>query len=108
MLLHGIKKLLNIPGYKITDASLADTVIHIHSEPYKKDRPVCSKCGEVHPKGYHSSQWTKAEDLPISGRRVYLEYIKENIDALWTEKYIQRLYHGSRNDPGQAKGLPNM
>lgn len=65
MLLHGIKKLLNIPGYKITDTSIADTEIHIHIEPYKRSTPTCPRCGEVHTKGYHSSQWTQAEDLPI-------------------------------------------
>lgn len=36
MLLHGIKKLFTILGYKITDTSLADTEIHIHLEPYKR------------------------------------------------------------------------
>jgi len=76
MLLHGIKKLLNIPGYKITDTSIADTEIHIHIEPYKRSTPTCPRCGEVHTKGYHSSQWTQAEDLPICGRRVYLHIRK--------------------------------
>lgn len=76
MLLHGIKKLLNIPGYKITDATLFDTEIHLHLEPYKKRKPLCPQCGEEHRAGYHSSQWTEAEDLPISGKRVYLHIRK--------------------------------
>jgi len=76
MLLHGIKKLLDIPGYKITDASLVDTEIHLYLEPYKKKKPLCPQCGEEHSGGYHSSQWTEAEDLPISGKRVYLHIRK--------------------------------
>jgi transposase len=76
MLLHGIKKLLDIPGYKITDASLFDTEIHLYLEPYKKKKPLCPQCGEEHRGGYHSSQWTEAEDLPISGKRVYLHIRK--------------------------------
>lgn len=78
MLLHGIKKLLDIPGYKITDASLVDTEIHLYLEPYKKKKPLCPQCGEEHRGGYHSSQWTEAEDLPISGKRV--TYGREDID----------------------------
>lgn len=76
MLLHGIKKLLNIPGYKITDATLFETKIHLHLVPYKKRKPLCPQCGEEHRAGYHSSQWTEAEDLPISGKRVYLHIRK--------------------------------
>jgi transposase len=76
MLVYGIKKLLNIPGYKITDASLFDTEIHLHLEPYKKRKPLCPQCGEEHRGGYHSSQWTEAQDLPISGKRVYLHIRK--------------------------------
>lgn len=76
MLLHGIKKLLNIPGYKITDATFFETKIHLHLVPYKKRKPLCPQCGEEHRAGYHSSQWTEAEDLPISGKRVYLHIRK--------------------------------
>jgi transposase len=76
MLLHGIRKLLNIPGYKATDTHLTDTEIHIHLEPYIKNAPVCPRCRGIHTKGYHGSQWTQAEDLPISGRRVYLHVRK--------------------------------
>jgi transposase len=76
MLLHGIKKLLNIPGYKITDATLFDTTIHLYLEPYKKRKPLCPQCGEEHRAGYHSSQWTEAQDLPISGKKVYLHIRK--------------------------------
>jgi transposase len=76
MLLHGIKKLLDIPGHKITDASLFDTEIHLYLEPYKKKKPLCPQCGEEHRGGYHSSQWTEAEDLSMSGKRVYLHIRK--------------------------------
>jgi len=98
MLFHGIRKLLNIPGYKITDTYLTDTEMHIHLEPYIKNKPVCPRCREAHTKGYHSSQWTKAEDLPISGRRLYLHLRKRryrcprdgkihNEDIPWLKKW---------------------
>ncbi len=76
MLLHGIRKLLNIPRHKVTDTYLTDTEIHIHLEPYIKSMPICPQCRGIHTKGYHNSQWTQAEDLPISGRRVYLHVRK--------------------------------
>ena len=83
MLLHGIKKLLNIPGYKITDASVTDAEIHIHLKPHKKRMQICSQCGEPHTKGYHGSQWTQAEDLPISERQVYLHIRKRRYRCPW-------------------------
>ena len=100
MLLHGIKKLLNIPGYKITDATLFETEIHLHLVPYKKRKPLCPQCGEEHRAGYHSSQWTEAEDLPISGKRVYLHIRKRRYrcprdgkihteDILWLKKWAR-------------------
>jgi transposase len=79
MHVHGIKKLIDIPEYKVTKASLIDREIHIHLEPYKRNRAVCSYCGETHITGYHSSQWTKVEDLPISGKRAYLH--------IWKRRY---------------------
>jgi hypothetical protein len=105
MLLHGTKKLLDILGYKITDASLVDTEIHLYLEPYKKKKPLCPQCGEEHRGGYHSSQWTEAEDLPISGKRV--TYGREDIDVPGMEKYIPRTYRGSRNGHGLPGGLQN-
>ena len=76
MHLQGIKKLLNIPEYTITDVSLSSGRIDIYLRPYRRSKPQCSHCKEVHTKGYHSSQWTEAEDLPISGKRVYLHIRK--------------------------------
>lgn len=76
MRLQGIKKLLDIPDYKITDVSFSPRTIHIRLIPYKRSKPVCSWCKETHTAGYHSCQWTEAEDLPISGKRVYLHIQK--------------------------------
>ncbi len=72
----GIKKLLNIPEYTITDVSLSPGRIDIYLRPHRRSKPHCSHCKEVHTKGYHSSQWTEAQDLPISGKRVYLHIQK--------------------------------
>jgi transposase len=76
MPLQSIKKLLDIPGYRVTGVSFSHSGIHIHVRPYRRKKPTCSQCGEVHTEGYHSSQWTQAEDLPISGKRVYLHIQK--------------------------------
>ena len=76
MHLKGIKKLLNIPEYTVTDLSLSPGRIDIYLRPYRRSRPTCSHCKKVHTEGYHSSQWTEAEDLPISGKRVYLHIQK--------------------------------
>jgi len=76
MHLKGIKKLLNIPEYTITDVSLSSGRIDIYLRPYRRSKPLCSHCKEIHTTGYHSSQWTEAEDLPISGKRVYLHVQK--------------------------------
>jgi transposase len=72
MHLQGIKKLLNIPEYTMTDVSLSSGRIDVYLRPYRRSKPLCSHCKEFHTTGYHSSQWTEAEDLPISGKRVYL------------------------------------
>jgi transposase len=76
MHLKGIKKLLDIPEYTVTDVSLSPGRIDIYLRPHRRNKPRCSHCNEVHSRGYHSSQWTEAEDLPISGKRVYLHIQK--------------------------------
>jgi transposase len=76
MRLQGIKKLLNIPDYKVTDVSFSRRALHIQLVPFKRSKPVCSWCKETHTTGYHSCQWTEAEDLPMSGKRVYLHIQK--------------------------------
>lgn len=73
MHLYSIRKILNIPEYKVVEIiSITDTKIHIRLEPYKRKKLICSECGRSNRHGYHSSRFIVIEDLPISGRRVYL------------------------------------
>jgi transposase len=103
MHLQGIKKLLNIPEYTITDVSPSSGRIDIYLRPYRRSKPQCSHCKEVHTKGYHSSQWTEAQDLPISGKRVYLHIRKRRYrcprdgkihteDIPWLKKWARVTY----------------
>ncbi len=74
---YTIKKLLNIPEYKVTKIISSDAKeIHIRLEPYKRRKATCSGCGEQHRDGYHSSRTAVAEDKPISSLRVYLHIEK--------------------------------
>ncbi len=76
MQIYGIKKLLNIPDYRITKVKITKKKLQIWLEPYKRKKAKCSKCGKHHKKGYHSSGWMKVRDLDISGRAVYLWILK--------------------------------
>lgn len=77
MQIYGIRKLLNIPEYKVSEIiSLTDKEIHVRLEAYKRKKIICCGCGKIHKKGYHSSREICVEDLPISGRRVYLHLRK--------------------------------
>jgi transposase len=73
MHIYTIRKLLNIPEYKVTEViSKSDREIHIRLEAYKRKRAVCSACAKEHTVGYHSLREVVVEDLPISGLQAYL------------------------------------
>ena len=77
--LNTLTKLLNIPGYKVTEIiSITEDEMHLRLEAYKRKKAVCSGCGEIHEEGYHSEKEVVIEDLPISDRRVYL-HIKKRL-----------------------------
>lgn len=77
MHIYTIKKLLNIPEYKVTEIiSASPKEIHIRLEAYKRKKAICSGCGKVHEVGYHSAKEVVVEDLPISQKRVYLHVRK--------------------------------
>ncbi|MBT9131294.1 MAG: hypothetical protein DDT41_01599 [candidate division WS2 bacterium] len=102
--LNTLTKLLNIPKYKVVEIiSIKEEEMHLMLEPYKRKEPICSGCGEIHLKGYHSEKEVIVEDLPISERRVYLHIKKrlyrcpkdggihiEKID--WLNKYSRFAY----------------
>jgi len=77
MCLYTIRKLLQIPEYKVTRIiSINETEIHIRLEAYKRKTAKCSGCGQEHKESAHSLKEVTVEDKPMSGRRVYLHVIK--------------------------------
>jgi transposase len=80
MQLDTITELLGIPNYKVTHvihrdgSSLHFIVDRIHPLP-----PVCSNCGCVHTGGVHSVGVIMVEDLPISGKRVFLHVPRRKV-----------------------------
>lgn len=66
-------RIINIGEYKVTEIiSITNKEIILRVEPYKRNKGKCGGCGKVHGNGIHSSYWVRVEDLPISGRRVFL------------------------------------
>ena len=80
MHLNTITELLNIPNYRaieVTDS--ADEGMHIVLERVEDAPPVCSGCGSVHGVSVHSRSDMLVEDLPISGKRVFLLVPKRKV-----------------------------
>lgn len=96
---YSIKKALSIPEYKVIKIiSENELEVHLRLEPYKRKSVVCSGCGQIHKVGYHGIEESLVEDLPISGKRVYLHVIKRryrctkdsrihNEEVLWLKKW---------------------
>lgn len=77
MQIYSIRRILNIPEYKITGIiSYNDKEIRIRVVPYKRKVFICSGCGKIHKAGYHGVGEVIVEDLPLIERRVYLHVIK--------------------------------
>ena len=77
MQLNTITELLRIPGYKITHMiSCRKSSIEFLLKREEDKACVCSGCGKVHNTAVHSEGRVLVEDLPISGKRVYLHIPK--------------------------------
>lgn len=115
-----LSKILNIPHYYVSEIiEITDTEIHLKLEREKDVEAVCSKCNSKHGKGYHSSYEIVVEDLPISGRRVFLHYKKEMYrcktcirNDIQSEKPHERVHcfpqtclYNKRNERGQTFGF---
>lgn len=73
MHIYTIKKIINIPEYKIIEIILInDKEIHLRLEPYKNKKAICSACGKQHKKGYHGFKEIVVRDLSMCGKTVYL------------------------------------
>jgi len=77
MRIYSIKKAIDIPEYKIIEViSESEGAIHLRLEPYKRKPFICSGCGQIHKIGYHGKEESIVEDLPIFGKRAYLNVAK--------------------------------
>lgn len=73
-----IRKLLDIPQFKITEIiSNTKEAIHIRLESHKRRPAICSGCGSSHHKGYHGSIEVTVEDRALCEKRTYLHVTKK-------------------------------
>ena len=109
MQIYSIRKHINMPGYKIKKViSFTDEAIHIQVEPYKRNKGVCSGCGQKHDK-VHSIKGMVAEDLRLGKQRVFLyipkrRYVCEETGRICTER-ISWIELGARVTKELAKRI---
>ena len=83
MQLNTITELLDIPNYKVTHVIHNDgNSLHFIVEQIERLPPVCSGCGRVHAGGIHSVWMNLIEDLPISGKRVFLHVPRRKVRCM--------------------------
>jgi transposase len=83
MQLKTITDLLNIPNYRAVEVSGKEYEhIFIALERIENTPPVCSGCGCVHGTSVHSRSEMLVEDLPMSGKRVFLLVPKRKVRCL--------------------------
>lgn len=109
MQIDTITELLQIPGFKVTHMlSKTERRIEFLLEREEERASVCSGCGKVHNTAVHSVGSVVVEDLPISGRRVYLHVPKrksvcledgsirveelEWIRGRFTKRFVEQVY----------------
>jgi transposase len=109
MQLHTITELLAIPNYRVSHMVVhSDSRLDLILEPSRFVPAVCSGCGHVHNTPVHSIGMIVVEDLPISGKRVFLHVPKrkalctesdsirvEELDWLWgrfTKRFADQIY----------------
>jgi len=74
---YSIRKVMNIPEYKIMAVKVMNTdEIHLWIEPYKHKKFVCIGCGQIHNNGYHGKEEVVIRDLPIFDKKTYLHVTK--------------------------------
>jgi transposase len=80
MQLETITELLNIPNQKVIQiVQNTKDRLELVLEPIDDAVPVCSGCGRVHNSYPHSRSYAVIEDLPISGKRVFLHICKRKV-----------------------------
>jgi transposase len=77
MQLHTVTELLGIANYKVSHMiSHSETSIGLVLERLEDKPSLCSGCGKTHHMPVHSIDSVIVEDLPISGKRVFLHVPK--------------------------------
>jgi transposase len=77
MQLYSITELLAIPNYHVSHMVIHnENRIHLVLKQTEAAPAVCSVCGDVHNTPVHSIGTVVVEDLPISGKRVFLHVPK--------------------------------
>ena len=72
-----ITKFLDIANHKVTKiVQNTRERLELVLEPVEDVRPICSGCGRIHNTPVQSRGYIVVEDLPISGRRVFLHVCK--------------------------------
>lgn len=80
MQLKTITELLNLPNFKVFGMYEPNgNNIHLYLEMDEPIAPVCSACNSVHHSSVHSVGWVCVEDLPLSGKRVFLYVPKRKV-----------------------------
>lgn len=80
MQLDTITKMLNIPNQKVSKiVKNTKDRLELNLEPVEDTNPVCSGCGQMHNIPVHSYNYVLVEDLPISGKRVFLHIQKRKL-----------------------------
>ena len=83
MQLDTITELLDIPNYKVTHLIHDDgSRLHFIIDQIDPLPPVCSGCGSVHEGGIHDKYMITLEDLPISGKRVFLHIPRRKVRCI--------------------------
>jgi transposase len=73
MQLKTITALLDLPNFQVVRMlEQTETSIHLYVDLIEPVAPVCSACGTVHHAPIHSVGWIQVEDLPLSGKRIFL------------------------------------
>jgi transposase len=77
MQVNSVTELLGIANYKVAYiAHHSEKKIELVVQPQEPKPCVCSGCGKVHNTTVHSVDMVRVEDLPISGKRVFLHVSK--------------------------------
>jgi transposase len=74
MLKEYLTQLLNINLYYVSEIiSFTESEIKMKLKRYDYINAICSGCDHIHIKGHHSTDIITVRDLPISGRKVFLQ-----------------------------------